>query len=83
MVAHGIDMASVEKDAFLLKTGAVTLKGHTSQLVCLSQVRLFAQRLFQALSAGRTRRNHPEKKAGVGPSATIYQTNAALHIQVD
>ena len=46
-------MASVEKDPFLLKTGAVILK---ASYVCLFQVRLFAKRLFfQALSAGRTR----------------------------
>lgn len=41
---------------------------------------------FQALSAGRARsrpnrHNHWKKKARVGPSITIYQTNAALHIQ--
>lgn len=56
MVAHGMDMASVENDPFLLKTGAVILKGHTSQLrLSLSGPVIRQETFFQSLSAGRTR----------------------------
>lgn len=51
-----MDMASVENDPFLLKTGAVILKGHTSQLrLSLSGPVIRQETFFQSLSAGRTR----------------------------